>query len=57
MVCPIHLCRSVEGLRAEGFPPPSNRTTLVHWERWVASHCYYNTSSSKSAHNPEKLHG
>lgn len=36
---------SVERIRAEGFPPPSNRTTLVHWERWWASHCFYNSTA------------
>eukprot|EP00037_Helgoeca_nana_P017081 m.161219 g.161219 ORF g.161219 m.161219 type:complete len:150 (+) comp23830_c0_seq1:191-640(+) len=32
---------AVTGATAEGFPPPADRTKLVHWERWEASHCYY----------------
>jgi photosystem II stability/assembly factor-like uncharacterized protein len=37
---------AVTNVKAVHFPPPSNRTALVHWKRWWRTHCFYNSSEA-----------
>ena len=42
---PLNWIINLEGISAHGFPPPADRTKIVHWERWEKTHCYYNNTA------------